>query len=60
VLFIGLGYLLGDRWEQVGQYSDLLNYVVVGAVVLVVAVVAGRRLRRSRRGLDPVTGEART
>jgi membrane protein DedA with SNARE-associated domain len=59
VLFVGLGYLLGDRWKQVGEYSDLLNYAVVGAIVLAVAVVAGLRLRRYRRGLDPVTGEAR-
>ena len=59
VLFIGLGYLLGDRWDQVGTYSDLLNYLVIGAVVLVVAVIAGRRLRRRQRGLDPVTGEQR-
>lgn len=57
VLFVGLGFLLGDRWDQVGKYSDLLNYVVIGGIVLVVAVIAGRRLRRRRRGLDPVTGE---
>lgn len=57
VLFVGLGFLLGDRWNQVGDYSDLLNYLVIGAVVLVVAVIAARRLRRRRRGLDPVTGE---
>lgn len=56
VLFVGLGFLLGDRWTQVGRYSDLLNYLVIGAVVLVIAVIAGRRLRRTRRGLDPVTG----
>jgi len=59
VLWIGLGFLLGDRWSQVGEYSDLLNYLVVGAVLLAVAVVAGRRLRRHRRGLDPVTGRPR-
>lgn len=59
VLFVGLGYLLGDRWTQVGQYSDLLNYVVVAAVVLAVVVFVARRLRRSRRGLDVVTGARR-
>jgi membrane protein DedA with SNARE-associated domain len=59
VLFVGLGYLLGDRWEQVGKYSDLLNYLVIGAIVLVVAIIAGRRLRRRQRGLDPVTGQPR-
>jgi len=57
-LFVGLGYLLGDRWDQVGKYSDLLNYLVIGGIVLAVAVVAGRRLRRSRHGLDPVTGRS--
>jgi membrane protein DedA with SNARE-associated domain len=57
VLFVGLGFLLGDRWERVGEYSDLLNYVVVGAVVLVLGAVVVRRLDRRRRGLDPVTGD---
>jgi membrane protein DedA with SNARE-associated domain len=56
-LFVGLGYLLGNRWNEVGKYSDLINYLVIGAIVLVVAGAAGRRLRRRRRGLDPVTGE---
>lgn len=59
VLFVGLGFLLGDRWKQVGTYSDLLNYLVIGAVVVVIAVIAVRRLRRARRGLDPVTGRPR-
>ena len=58
-LFVGLGYLLGDRWERVGEYSDLLNSVVVGAVVVVIGAVAARRLRRRRHGLDPVTGQPR-
>lgn len=59
VLFVGLGYLLGDRWSRVGEFSDLINYVMIGGIVLVVVVLAGRRLRRRRHGLDPVTGQAR-
>lgn len=59
VLFVGLGYLLGDRWTRVGEFSDLINYVVIGGIVLVIAVLAGRRLLRRRHGLDPVTGAAR-
>jgi membrane protein DedA with SNARE-associated domain len=55
-VFIGLGYLLGDRWTEVGRYSDLLNYLVVAVIVLAVAVVVVRRLRRRRRGEDPVAG----
>jgi membrane protein DedA with SNARE-associated domain len=57
VLFIGLGFLLGEEWERVGSYSDLLNYLVIGAAVLGIGVIAARRLRRHRAGLDPVTGE---
>ena len=56
-LFIGLGWLLGDRWTEVGTYSDVINYVVVGGVVLVCALLLARRAVRRRRGLDPVTGE---
>jgi hypothetical protein len=39
--------------------SDLLNLLLLGAVALVVGVVVGRRFRRHRAGLDPVTGESR-
>lgn len=56
-LFIGLGWLLGDRWTEIGTYSDIINYVVIGGIVLVCAVLLGRRALRRRRGLDPVTGE---
>ena len=56
-LFIGLGWLLGDRWAEVGKYSDVINYVVIGGIVLACAVLLGRRAVRRRRGLDPVTGE---
>lgn len=59
-VFIGLGYELGAQWEQVGKYSDLINYAVVGVIVLVLAVVVGRRFRRQRQGRDPVTGARAT
>lgn len=52
-------YLLGDRWTEVGRYSDLINYAVGGGVVLLLVVLVGRRAARRRRGLDPVTGEPR-
>jgi membrane protein DedA with SNARE-associated domain len=60
VLFVSLGFLLGEQWTQVGEYSDLLNYLVVGALALAVSLVAARRLRRRRAGLDPVTGNPTT
>jgi membrane protein DedA with SNARE-associated domain len=60
VLFVGLGFLLGEEWTQVGEYSDLLNYLVIGALALALALVAARRLRRSRAGLDPLSGDPTT
>jgi membrane protein DedA with SNARE-associated domain len=57
VLFVGLGFLLGEEWERVGEYSDPLNYLVIGVVVLVLGVIAGRRLRRRCAGSGPVTGQ---
>jgi membrane protein DedA with SNARE-associated domain len=59
MLFVGLGFLLGEEWTQVGEYSDLLNFLVIGAIVLVLGGIAGRRMRRHRAGLDPVTGDPR-
>ena len=59
-LFIGLGWLLGDRWTEVGRYSDVINYVVIGGIVLVCVLLLGRRAVRRRRGLDPLTGEPAT
>ena len=58
-VFVGLGYLLGDRWTEVSRYSDLINYLVIGAVVLMLLVAVLRRLRRRRQGRDPVTGGPR-
>jgi len=56
-VFVGLGHQLGDRWTEVGRYSDLINYVVIGGIALAVAVFLIRRLRRRRRARDPVAGE---
>lgn len=48
-LLVGAGYLLGDRWTDVGRYSDLVNLVVIGAMVGALAWFVVRRLRRNRR-----------
>ncbi|MFI5958514.1 DedA family protein [Cryptosporangium sp. NPDC051539] len=51
-IFVVLGYVLGSRWTTVGDYSDVLNAVVIGAIVIAVAVFVGKRglaSRRSRR-----------
>ena len=49
-IFVGLGYELGDRWTEVGRYSDVINYAVLGAIALVIVVLLARRLRRRRSG----------
>lgn len=51
-LLVGAGYLLGDRWTDVGRYSDLVNGVVVGAMVAALAWFVVRRLRRNRRAAE--------
>lgn len=48
-VLVGLGYVLGDRWTDIGRWSDLINAVIVGALVLLVAVGVARRLRSNRR-----------
>lgn len=48
-VFVGLGHQLGGRWTEVGSYSDLINYVVIGGIVLAIAVFYVRRLRHRRR-----------
>ena len=45
-LLVGAGALLGRRYEVVEQYANVVNYVVVAAVVLVVGWFVVRRLRR--------------
>ena len=48
-LWIVLGYQLGARWRSVGQYSDVLNYVTIAAIVVVVTWSAARRIVHRRR-----------
>jgi membrane protein DedA with SNARE-associated domain len=58
-LFVGLGFVLGEEWDRVGAYSDMVTYAVSGAAALIVGVLAVRRYRRRRAGLDPVSGGPR-
>ena len=48
-IFVVLGYVLGSRWKSVGQYSDLLNGVVIGGIVLVMVFFVGKRVLAVRR-----------
>lgn len=55
-LFVGLGAIAGDRWRDVGRYSELLSYAVVAALVGAVGwFVVKRLLRRRARERDDDT-----
>lgn len=47
IVWVAIGWGLGDQWEKAGTWGDFLQYVVVGliAVGLVVLVVRARRDR---------------
>jgi membrane protein DedA with SNARE-associated domain len=46
---ITLGWVLGNRWERVDRWADLLDYAIVAAVVVVVARFGWSRRDRMRR-----------
>ena len=48
-LLIGLGWVLGSRYELVDRYSSVLDVVVVVAVAALLAGLVVRRVRRGRR-----------
>jgi membrane protein DedA with SNARE-associated domain len=50
-VLIGLGWALGDHWEQVGDYVSYFQYVVILAIVVAVGVFFWRR-RLSKRVSD--------
>jgi membrane protein DedA with SNARE-associated domain len=54
-LFIGAGYGLGSRWEQVEAYSHWLDYAV-GA--LLAGAVLGWIVKKRRRAAAPGSGRA--
>ncbi len=49
VLLIGAGYQLGDNWEVVGEYVDVLQYVVIAVILAAVAFWVWTRFIRPKR-----------
>jgi membrane protein DedA with SNARE-associated domain len=51
-IFIVGGYQLGDRWQNVGRYSDPLNYAVVVIIALLLVRFVVKRVRKARAGVS--------
>lgn len=47
-LLIVAGYVLGAQWEDVGHYSDYINYAVYAVIAFMVIRFVWTRLRRRR------------
>jgi membrane protein DedA with SNARE-associated domain len=45
VTLIGLGWLLGTQWERVGEYLDIVQWVVLAAVVVAICWFVVKRVR---------------
>lgn len=48
VLLVVLGHELGRRWDDVGRYSDVLSWLVLGGIAGGVAFVLVERYRQQR------------
>jgi membrane protein DedA with SNARE-associated domain len=47
-LFVGAGYALGSRWEQVDQYARWFDYAILALVVVSVGLWVNKKLRKRR------------
>ncbi len=54
-LFIGLGWVLGENWEQVQGWLGPITYVVLGLAVIAIIWLAVRKARAHSAGAAPRT-----
>jgi membrane protein DedA with SNARE-associated domain len=47
-LFVGAGFALGTRWEQVDQYARWFDYVILALVVISVGLWVNKKVRKRR------------
>ncbi len=52
IALIGAGAVLGDQWERVGEYVGVFQWLVIGAILVLLArfVVSRVKSRRSKNG----------
>ncbi|MFG3707431.1 DedA family protein [Micromonospora sp. NPDC047670] len=53
-LFVGLGYALGSRWQQIEKYSNWFDYGIIAVFVVMIAWWAVKKTRRRARRRDHV------
>ncbi|MFV2111967.1 DedA family protein [Micromonospora sp. DT178] len=51
-LFVGLGYALGSRWQQIEQYSKWFDYGIIAVFVVMIAWWVIKKTRRRRAHAD--------
>jgi membrane protein DedA with SNARE-associated domain len=47
-LFVGAGFALGTRWEQVDQYARWFDYAILALVVISVGLWVNKKVRKRR------------
>ncbi|RKR88153.1 membrane protein DedA with SNARE-associated domain [Micromonospora pisi] len=52
-IFVGLGFALGSRWQQIDRYSTWFDLALLAGFVLVVSTWVVKRLRRRRQPATP-------
>ncbi|MFY1704116.1 DedA family protein [Micromonospora sp. WMMA1923] len=55
-LFVGLGYVLGSRWQEIDRYSSWFDYGIIAIFVVMIASWAVKKARRRRRRTDSPGG----
>ncbi|MET8150413.1 DedA family protein [Actinoplanes sp. NPDC049668] len=48
-LFIGGGYALGTRWQQLEEYSRYFDYAIIALIALMIGAWAFKKARKRRR-----------
>jgi len=57
-LFVGGGYLLGSRWQDLETYSQYFDYAIGAFFVITVAGWVTKKLRKRRRAAAGRSGRA--
>lgn len=54
LVWVAIGWGLGDQWEKAGTWGDYLQYGVIAAILVGLAVIVVRARRRNRSASAPI------